>query len=55
MELSVDEKIKSAIDPLLERISALENDNQRFKEEIASLQTQLTSKPTHKPRTSFNT
>jgi len=55
MELSVDEKIKSAIDPLLERISALENDNQRFKEEIASLQSQLISKPTHKPGTSSDT
>jgi chaperonin cofactor prefoldin len=55
MELSVDEKIKSAIDPLLERISVLENDNQRFKEEIASLQTQLISKPTQKLSTSFET
>jgi hypothetical protein len=31
MELSVDEKIKLALDPVLERIAALEAENKSFK------------------------
>lgn len=55
MEISLDEKIKAAIDPLLTRIQALEADNQRFKEEIALLQTHTQPKTNQKPRTTYAT
>lgn len=55
MDLSVDEKIQAAIDPLLQRINALETDNQRFKEEIAALHALTQPKPNHKPRMLSNT
>jgi len=50
MELSVDEKIKDAVAPLLERILALETENKHIKEEIAALHAASQPKTNHKPR-----
>jgi len=45
MELSVDEKIHAAVQPLLVRLSALEAENQQFKTEMATLQKVVHSGP----------
>lgn len=49
MQLSVDQKIEKAIQPLLERISALEADNEKFKQELAAIHASHQPKPVHKP------
>lgn len=51
MEQTVEEKIQAAIQPLLDRIAALETQQQLFQQEIASLQTVHASKIPQKPGT----